>query len=289
MSALGVTGWSNVEFDGPGIYTDMPDAQYRSIDAASQSLLKKFGQSARAARYYMDHRVDSDAFRLGRAADTLVLDPGAFDSRFVEYRGSEKKDGSWTTERRGAGWTKFKADAKEQGLDVLSDSELAEARGMAEAAHQHPTAGGLLKGGQSHVCVFWEDELTGLLCKAQLDYWQPEAGRIVDVKTTKDIAPRDWGAASYRYGYHCQAYWYGWGMGHHVDRWPEFVNVAIEKNSSLPDVVCYAVPQILIAIGGKQMRSYLNEYALARESGNWPGISDHEFLETQVPSWVGGT
>lgn len=273
----------------PGIYTDLTDAQYRAIDACSQSALKLFSQSAKAVREAKEFPKHSSAFRLGRAADTLLFSPDRFATEFIEYAGSKKKNGEWTTERRGLGWAQFKEEAESAGKEVLTDDEANEARAICRACHQHPTAAGLLVGGTAQTVVVWVDQDTQLLCKAQLDYWQELDLRISDVKTTRSIAPDSWAIDSFKFGYEIQAAFYIDGIASQFLLRPEditFTDIAIEKGSPRPDVVCYEVPQELIRYGRQQYRGWLEQYAECKESGKWPGICERGMLQTQVPAWA---
>ncbi len=278
---------SNLEYK-PGIYYDVTDADYRALDAVNQSQLKMFAKSARAAKYATEFPRDSSAFKLGRAADTLLFKPAEFDELFVEYAGSYLKDGkTWTENRSGAGWAAFKKE-HEGKRQILTDDEAKEARCIARACHQHQVAAGLLVDGKAHTVVLWNDELTGLLCKAQLDYWQPDAMRVNDVKTARDVEPRAWGAASFKFGYHVQAAFYIDGLSTALDLAPEdftFTDIAIEK-SMYPDVVCYEVSRELIAYGRHQYRGWIQRYAKCKESGHWPGIAETSFMTTETPAWV---
>lgn len=278
---------SNLEYK-PGIYYDVTDADYRALDAVNQSQLKMFAKSARAAKYATEFPRDSSAFKLGRAADTLLFKPAEFDELFVEYAGSYLKDGkTWTENRSGAGWAAFKKE-HEGKRQILTDDEAKEARCIARACHQHQVAAGLLVDGKAHTVVLWNDELTGLLCKAQLDYWQPDAMRVNDVKTARDVEPRAWGAASFKFGYNVQAAFYIDGLSTALDLAPEdftFTDIAIEK-SMYPDVVCYEVSRELIAYGRHQYRAWLRQYSICQDTGHWPGIAENHTMTTETPAWA---
>ncbi len=281
----------------PGIYTDLTDEQYRAIDAVNQSQLKLFQKSAKAVYESKEFPKHSSAFKLGQAADLLLFNPERFSEEFVEYSGSAKADGEWTTERRGKGWAEFKEFAEREGKQILTEAELDEAQNIAKACHQHEIAAGLLSDGRAHTVVIWRDEHTGLLCKAQLDYLQhleSEDHMIVDVKTTRSITPRAWAADSFKYGYHVQAAFYLDGLfdqlygGFNSTDLPHigFTDIAVEKGSPRPEVVCYEVPPQLIYYGRQQYRGWLEEYAACKESGVWPGIADRMTMQTKPPEWI---
>lgn len=274
----------------PGIYDNISDREYRAIGAVSQSILKQFSKSAKAAKESRDWPRDSDAFRLGNAADTLLFRPAEYEERYIEYAGSYLKDGTtWTEARRGFGWELFKKEADEAGKIVLASDEAKEVRTLADACLKHETAATLLSGGQAHLVVIWEDDATGLLCKAQLDYWQDDCRRINDVKTTRNIEPKAWAADSFKFGYHVQAAFYIDGLAKALGISPgeiAFTDIAIEKNTIRPDVVCYEVPRELVAYGRKQYQGWLEQYAECEASGEWPGIAERGFMMTEVPAWA---
>lgn len=278
----------------PGIYTDLTDEQYRAIDAVNQSQLKLFAKSAKAVKESKGFPKHSSAFKLGQAADTLLFRPERFHDLFVEYSGSQKANGEWTTERRGAGWAAFKETCEREGLQILTESEGIEARTIAKACHQHEVAAGLLSDGCAHTVIVWRDKHTGLLCKSQLDYWQRDDAdkhklRISDVKTTRSITPRAWAGDSFKFGYHVQAAWYTDGLAIGLGAEPDnilFTDIAVEKSSPRPEVVCYEVPPELVYYGRQQYRGWLEEYAACKETGVWPGIADRMTMQTKSPEWI---
>ena len=64
-----------------------------------------------------------------------------------------------------------------------------------------------------------------------------------------------------------------------------FTNIAIEK-APRPDVVCYGMPQELIAHGRAKYIGWLNRYVGCKDLGMWPGIADNGPLVTEVPRWA---
>ncbi len=71
-----------------------------------------------------------------------------------------------------------------------------------ESVRSHTLARGLLANIDPEVSIFWEDDSTGLMCKARLD-GMPKQGRVlVDLKTTSQGLSDDQidrSIANYRY------------------------------------------------------------------------------------------
>lgn len=65
-----------------------------------------------------------------------------------------------------------------------------------------------MNNGHPEQAQFWEDERTGLPCKARIDLHVPDERIIVDVKTTSARSQTDFVANCYRYEYDRQAAYY---------------------------------------------------------------------------------
>ncbi|RYC66495.1 PD-(D/E)XK nuclease-like domain-containing protein [Spirosoma sordidisoli] len=79
------------------------------------------------------------------------------------------------------------------------------------------------------IAQFWEDEPTGLPCKARLDLKLPDEGLIVDVKTTSARTQREFEANCYRYEYDRQAAYYLDGCRQAGDCADRFILLGIQK------------------------------------------------------------
>lgn len=87
----------------------------------------------------------------------------------------------------------------------------------------------IVAGAEIEIPQFWNDETTGLPCKARLDIRLPEEGLIVDIKTTSASSQKEFEQNCYRYEYDRQAAYYLDGCrqaGHVADR---FILFGVQK------------------------------------------------------------
>src|SRR5690606_21262484 len=108
------------------------------------------------------------------------------------------------------------ADVRARGGVPLKPAEWDQAHAMADAIRAHPIASVLFQPGQGkpEQTLIWQDEETGVWCRARLD-WLPEPGRgrliIPDYKTCRSAAPGALAKAIAEHGYHQQDDWYRTG------------------------------------------------------------------------------
>ena len=71
--------------------------------------------------------------------------------------------------------------AANEGKTMITPKQDRQVRIAARMIEQHPDAGPMLKGGYAEVSIFWYCPITGVPCKARLDYLKLQA--ILDLKT----------------------------------------------------------------------------------------------------------
>lgn len=176
---------------GQGIFP-MPAADYFSHAAVSQSMLKVFMDRRRLYEAYFVTREaeqpePTDPMRKGTACHTAILEPDRFESLVIEYpRELLAKNGAVSTSDAKA----FRDEHQAAGRVVLKEAEAAQVRAMAKSVRR-VCGKWLALPGQKEQCIYWQDEITGLQCKARLDWLIPKGDRnfIFDLKTTVDASP----------------------------------------------------------------------------------------------------
>ena len=157
----------------PGVYRQMPDAEYRAIDALSNSDLVAW------AKGEQDKGIDPRNAIFGTAFHGIVLEPEVAKQKLVCLEPKQKR-------------------ASYDGPDdmwVLTNSEYAKLMGCyhtvsgnkAAGIEPHPQLGPLMKlarssRGNCEVVVVWIDERSGIKCKAKIDQITDNA--VYDWKTT---------------------------------------------------------------------------------------------------------
>jgi len=254
----------------PGIYYDIPFAEYLKIDAISNSFLKRIAQSpAHAIAPFKG----TSAMREGRILHTLILEP-------------EKQSEVITTAPEGSrNSTAFKqavekqfgitypgkwADAQElisaeKGIEVVDAERLEWFKQVAKQLKETPEVYKLLKGTQREVTIIWERE--GHLCKARIDALGAWA---VDLKTAADSSPEGFSRSAFNFGYHRQDAWYMNGCKELGIEAHGMAFIALEKEQPInPMIYTFGDEERAIA---EAENEYLFQLAVqCKTSGTYPG------------------
>ncbi len=268
----------------PGVYRGLSETEYDAIDAVRSTKLSYFadGRTPAHAKYLIDHPPPpKDHLDIGAALHCAVLEPEKFDDEWVV---APKVDRRYKKDK--AIWAEFEAENAGKGILKRQDMNLVLA--MRDGVNRNELARRLLKGaGQNELTLVWEDEQSGLLCKARLDRITEYEGYVivVDLKTTARLASKEaFARAMGDFGYHRQEAFYRMAMDAHFGEMPRrFVFIVIEK--AAPHIVATheTGPESLDA-GQREVRTHLTEYAACTESGVWPGYGTSTLL-TELPPW----
>lgn len=253
------------------IVHDMPAAQYHAHPAVSKSVLDKIARSPAHARAYLDGQREeaTGAMVFGEALHCSVLEPRRFADQYRVFEGDR---------RTKAGKEAYEA-LTARGASVLSAADADAISAMTMSVRKHPVAGGLLADGMAEASVFWQDERTGLECKARPDWWHRERGLVVDLKTTDDASPAGFARSVATYRYHLQAAHYRAGTG-----CSRFLFVAVEKKAPYA-VAVYELDTDAIRAGAELQATLLGQYASCQEFGVWPGYPA-EIQQLALPKWA---
>lgn len=253
--------------DGPGVYPDIPDDVYHA-----DPLLHLGGSlSSTGARELLDNpaRFDydrrqpaktSDDFDLGHAAHREALGTG------VEWEVCDFP--TWQSKAAQAA----RAAARAAGRTPLKPDQYERVEAMGVALRKHPLVGPMFERGlgQSELTLVWQDEGTGVWCRARLDRWlDPFA---LDYKTCADASPEGFRRAIEDHGYHIQRSFYLRGaLALGLDP-AEFLFTAQEK---VPPyfVAAYRINARSARIGDQLAQAALERYRDCTASGIWPGYS----------------
>lgn len=254
----------------PGIYPGIKNADYHK-DAAIGSTSLKTLATRTPAHYQHDlkHPKFSDAFTLGTAAHSLILEGDTSSIVIVEAD-------NWLTKDAKAA----KAAALADGKQPLLTKEWVQVIAMREAVMRHEIAGPLFTGHKAEQSVFWQ-ELDGLMMKCRPDAWQP--GMLVDLKTTVNADPREFGKTAHNFGYHQSAAHYTDGVEMVTGERLPFVFVLVEKTAPYLVSVVHLDDEALDY--GRQLNDRAKRiYQECTETGNWPGYP--AFEPVSLPMWA---
>lgn len=144
--------------------------------------------------------VDRPAYRVGRAAHTLILEGEDVFRKSYAFGGPINEK---TGRPYGATTKKYMEWAAEQGRPVLPDDQLALAQRLAESVRGHAGARTLLSEGRPE--AVFRSNVEGVDCQARIDWLNADRG-IVDLKTCKDLTWFEHDARSYGYTHQMEFY-----------------------------------------------------------------------------------
>lgn len=262
----------------PGIHIINND-DYHGGPGISKSGLDKINKCPAWFKYCLDNPTEqTPAMRLGAATHALVLEPETFEKDYAVAPEINRR-----TKAGKLDWEEFCLASS--GKDVLSMQEAETARAISEAVYGNAAARRVLSA-DSRVehGVYWNDPITGTLCKCKPDMWRND-NILVDLKTTKCASPAEFAKSAYNFRYHVQAAYYMDGVEQVTGERPKgFVFVAVE--TSAPYLVSvFAADDQMILLGQDAYRQDLDLYAECMESGIWPGYPE-EVVSLQLPPWA---
>ncbi len=265
------------------ILRGLPFPDYLALPGVHSSTLKAIETSPRHYQRAIASERDSDAMRLGRVVHALTLTPDAPPDVAV-----------WDGGRRaGKAWAEFCAE--HAGKTIVRAEELEVAHAMRRAVYAHPKARALLSEGEPEVTITWDERIepgerptvASLACKIRID-WLRADGTIVELKTTRAIAPRAWAREYAARYYHAQAALYRMGLDASdvlgVAPPPPYV-IAVENTAPF-DVAVYRVPDATIEAGARKVRDWLRKVAECEAAGVWPGVGGDDAADLVLPAWA---
>lgn len=212
------------------------------------SLLKLMAQSPAHVLYAATHEFDpTPHMRFGTLCHALTL-----GGDVVVYEG----------ERRGNAWKAFQAE--HEGRFIVTSSEHAEARVIADAVLSDPVAAPLLAGRHE---VAWEANMFGRPCGGRIDVAGPAT---VDLKTTNDASPFRFANACRRMAYHAQLAWYSDARRALGEDPGEAFIVGVETKPPYLVTVFRVTPRMLEE-GRKLNRLWLERLEACERANEWPG------------------
>ena len=259
----------------PGIYDGMSDAAYHSGDGLSSTGAKTLLDCPAQYAYDREHPTYRDTFDHGHVIHELILGRG---SGFVVVDGS--RNSKAVKERV--------EEVRAEGKVPIKSDDLATARAIADAVHQHPEIGPIFKTGAAEQSVYATDPETGVLLRCRPD-WLTETrdGRpvCVDVKSTAgDTHPWRLGKTISDYGYHISAAFYTDVLTLADITDPLFLLLFVSKTGHVePRAV--TLPPSAIARGQELTRRAIDTYHQCTTAGEWP-CHHPAFLEVDIPAYA---
>lgn len=272
----------NRTIEEPGLYHNIPYADYELIPAIRQSELTQWFKLPTAAhvRHALLHaRDETTALAVGSALHAAVLEPERFAAEYAVPPKVDKRTNAGKAE-----WAEF--EAANEGKTRLTHDEYAAAVDMSRAILDHPLARKMLTGnGFSESVIVWQDPETRQACKARIDritslnMWTV----VVDIKTTARRAS-EFDRCIGDYGYHIQAAFTLDGLNELQPHERRFLNIVVEK--APPHCVAVVEMDATTIEEGRQAYAHaLRRYQECEENQHWPGY-DRGVVPVTIPKWA---
>ncbi|MEM6260735.1 MAG: PD-(D/E)XK nuclease-like domain-containing protein [Planctomycetota bacterium] len=226
----------------PGVYPNMPDAEYRRVQAVSKSDLDKWAGGS---------DIDPRVALLGTVFHACILEPGVASERIVRADIDRRSKAKWDElcEANAGKWVLTKGEYADVSAWVdacMRDAVLSATR---DHAHANPD--------RTELVVVWRDSETGLVCKAKID--QNATSVLVDWKTTSCSGPDDFALSAAKFGYGMQAVHYqrGFKAATGEEKAMAFACIGKRKDHGNPTWV-YRPTAAEIASGERQLRQLIH-------------------------------
>lgn len=231
-------------------------------------------KGALAYRHYKQGTPDTDAKRVGRACHTATFEPDDFLRRYALWEGGV---------RRSEKWNEFQA--MHAGKTILTDKQYEQALRVRDAVRKHSAVRRYLDepDGKPEVSIFWTHQRTGIRFKIRPDWL---CSVMPDLKTTGQIAPRDFQRTAMNMGYIIQLAIYADGL---IASGIGKRRVKMFAAESKPpwDVVVWDIPEEALIEGRKKYEAALDLLLKCEKRNEWPGIAPDQELTFVVPDWFG--
>lgn len=258
-----------------GVHYDVPDPEYRSWRAASNSMLNKLIEVPALAKHEMENpSAPTPDLVMGLALHARFLEPEGYDEKFAPGIDGKTAEGKL---RLAEYLDEYQHDYR------LNEAKLDQVEGMVDAILNHPKARQLIDAIEHReTSLSWVDKSTGCLCKARVDGLLPSLGVAVDLKTTNDASKIGFSRSIIDYGYYRQGAHYLSGLRHLGEPYSCFTFIAVEKKEPYL-VAVHELSLPWIRIGELELERAYRQWRQCLETGCWPGYE--EIIEQSPPEW----
>lgn len=260
---------------------DMPEEEYHSHPALSQSGMKALLRSPRHFRAMRAMNKAKPEFEVGHAAHAMILGVGSpvveIPAKLLSVDG-----GIRTTAAK-----EFVKKAHEAGQTPLKPPVYTAVKAMVDAVLKNDKARGLLeRPGYTEASLFADDPATGVNLRSRLDRYAD--GIPIDIKSTTDVQLRKITTAIVDFGYDVQAAVYREMLRLVMGDEPEPMHfVFVEKTFPHEVRVIRLADPAWVAGGERKMREAIDLFAWCNERGEWPGADEDggPIQDLPAPGW----
>lgn len=264
----------------PGLHDGIENEAYHAGPGISKSSLWTiYSQSPAHYKFPPEEEVSTTKqanLDFGSALHIAILEPNTFEKRVM--RGP--------ADRRGNKWTDAQAFATNSKKLLLVEDVYDRVMVIRDAVHADAYINTIITGGKPHIeaSAYWNDAEHGTLCKARPDFWRPDIGICIDLKSAESARPDKFARAVIDYGYHAQEAWYSDGLTALGLGLNGFLFLAVEKDSPYAFKL-YELPPSIVGEGRTAIRKGLDAYVSCSSLGSWPSYGDG-VAELTFPRWA---
>ena len=249
----------------------MPAEDYHAHPGVGSTTLKTLAKHPPAVyRHRMDHPEHKAAYDIGTVAHSVILEGDWSGVEIIHAKDRRAK--AVQEQEKAARWA---------GKIPLLTHEAVRVWAMCRAVMNHPHASRLLTGHVAERSYFAEIDEAEAKCRA--DAMHEGIGAVVDLKTTTDADPAEFGRTAYGFGYHQQVAWYQDVIQAVTGFAPAFYFVLVEKTAPHLVSVVELTPEF-VDYGREANARALTIYQQCQESGEWPGYTEPALVE--IPRWA---
>jgi len=275
-----------------GIFYDEPHSTYHKrvlgeanngglkvIDERTPAHYKQWIEDGNKPKTAEEAYKEEQHFRVGRIVHSAILEPDSFDDDYLLMPDFGAMQSSTNRKIRDE-WLRSLPD----GTSIVQPGEKALAMAMRESILRHPTARLVIERGKAEVTLRWIDERTGLACKARADWWSEEHGYAMDLKTTEDASPIEFGRSAARFGYARQHYHYAEGFRQLNVPIRNYLILPVEKPPPHATIV-YHLDAAAEERGFELVNRSMDKLASCVAKNEWPAYST-KIEALTMPGWA---
>lgn len=307
---------TEMTFQGAGVYPHMTNEEYHGLNAVGSSGIKDALYTAHTYnKNYGNPEPEKEGKEaswalLGSALHALVLEPQAFDERYIALPDDAPQkptdamrnaaNPSPNSVARMQWWDEFARRAA--GKTILTADQMAAVQKGQQVILAHAIGRGIMVEGQAEISYFAHDPETGTMLKSRPDWTietgeiDPEGNRLVDMVDLKStgkgylLTVDRWKRQCLSMGYHTQLAHHGDVMELALQASGEKVRVGSRMHLvySFEDQLCrvFSFPAPLVDIGRRKAQEGIARIAHGLATGEWPGFPE-DVAELPVNTWDG--
>lgn len=267
-----------------GVWNCTNDEYYADSERISHSMLEVFRRSipeyfGRFVAKTLPAPEPTEAMAFGTLFHAALLEPERWERRVRKPKFDRRTKIGKADAEAWESWV-----ANDPALLVVEGEQEATIEAMRQSVMRHAYASwAMTNPGRNELAIVWEDATTGLACKAKIDRVL-NSGLIIDLKTTANPHPRQFGRDATAFGYHRQTAHYLDGAATAIGADGPFLHIAVGKTPP-HEVLCVMIDDTAVSLGRQQNAGDLAELHRAQMHDTW----DSRFcgIETvELPPWA---